>query len=139
MTDLSVRDIKYLLPSFMMPVVILLLSWLSPMGVTEETYYEMTLWGVGYIPLGVVLRIADRRRAAEGSVVVLTALQAIPVWLWVLFAAGHGVILGALLALALQMDFTLMMIGGAVVAAPVGLFLHKGLPGRTENRNDIAR
>ncbi len=135
LTDWSVRDVKYLLPAFIAPVLILLLSWLSPMGVTEETYYEMALWGVGYIPLGVVLRIADRRRAAEGSVVVLTALQAVPVWLWVLFAAGHGVILGVLLALALQMDFTLMMIGGAVVAAPAGLLLHKGLAERTEHRN----
>lgn len=134
--DWSVRDIKYLSPALMAPGLIFLLSWLSPAGVTEETYYEMTLWGVGYIPLGVVLRIADRRRATEGSAVALTTfIRAVPVWLWVLFAAGHGVVLGVLLALAFQTDFTVMMIGGAVVAAPAGLLLRKGLTGVTENQN----
>ncbi|MDE0004923.1 MAG: hypothetical protein OXQ29_19710 [Rhodospirillaceae bacterium] len=132
LTEWSGRDIVYLSPAVVMAGLILLFSWLGPMGVTGETYYEMTLWGLSYVVLGVVLRAAVRWRDTQRTPVSLNFLESVPLWAWVAFAAGHGVIAGAVLALALQFDFTVMMTGGALVAAPAGMLLHKGVTERTE-------
>ena len=125
LTDWSARDCRYLLPAVLMVGFILLFSWLGPMGVSAETYYDMTLWGVAGIVQGVILRAAVRKREAEG--VSLTVFASVPPWVWMVFTAGHGVIVGMVLAMAMQFDFTVMMLGGAVVAAPFGLLLHRGL------------
>lgn len=125
MTGWSVRDVKYLAPSFLIAGLILLFSSFSPRGVTDGTFYQMAWWGIGYIPLGLILRVIDRRRATQGNLPPIRVV--IPAWAWVLFAAGNGVVIGTVLALALQMDFTVMMVSGAICAAPVGLVFHRSV------------
>ena len=128
MTRWTLYDVKYLVPSFLIAGLILLVSSLGPMGVTDRTFYEMAWWGVGYIPLGLILRIIDRHRDGRRNMGVdWTPVRAIPRWAWVLFAACNGVVIGTVLALALEMDFTVMMGVGAVCCAPVGLVFHRSV------------
>lgn len=128
MTGWSVRDVKYLVPSFLIAGLILLVSSLSPQGVTDGTFYEMAWWGIGYIPLGLILRVIDRHRnGRRNGAADWTPVRAIPAWAWALFAACNGVVIGTVLALALQMDFVVMMAGGAVCCAPVGLVFHRSV------------
>ena len=136
MTGWSLRDIKYLVPSFVIASLILLVSSLGPRGVTDRTFYEMAWWWIGYIPLGLILRVIDRRRDGRRNGGAWTPVRAIPAWAWVLFAACNGVVIGTVLAVALRMDFTVMMSVGAVCCAPVGLVFHRSVHSAYRRNSD---
>lgn len=114
--------------------LVVFVSWLGPMGVTGETLQDVVIWGVGLAATGVGSRWVHRRRAAEGDGAVSMIVMSVPVWVWVTFAAAHGVFVGGILALPLEMDFTVMMLGGGVLAAPLGFVLRRSAawPGKAE-------
>ena len=114
--------------------LVVFVSLLSPTGVTVETLWDIVMWGGGLTAMGVGSRWVHRRRTAEGDGVVSMVISSVPVWVWVLFAAGHGVFLGGILALPLEADFTVMMFGGGVLCAPLGFILRRSAswPGKAE-------
>ena len=100
---------------------------LSPTGINGYTYFQTVLWGAGFSVNGVILRVIYRRRGSQSPQPLNVVLRTVPGWVFCIFTAGHGVLLGALLAIPWQFDAGLMMLAGALLAAPMGVLLKRSV------------
>ena len=99
-----------------------LIAWLSPVGITDSVVMLLVIQGAGAAMLGVLVWRTQQRDPSPRFEVFL---DLVPRTVWMGFAGGHGVLLGAVLALAWQEPFMPLMLGFGAVAAVAGAFLPK--------------
>lgn len=121
----------------------LLVSWLSPVGITRNTVVMLAFPAAGAALTGVLTWRIHGRRGRRPPLGFDGFLDSIPRTAWIVFATGHGVVLGALLALAWQAPFTPVMLGFGAVAGVAGAFLpelrerHKRTVGRFVEKGPV--
>ena len=99
-----------------------LIAWLSPVGITSSVIMLVAIHGAGAALLGVLgWRIHQRDPNPRFE----TFLDSVPRAVWMVFAGGHGVLLGTVLALAWQAPVRPLMLGFGAVAAVAGAFVPK--------------
>ena len=96
------------------------IAWLSPVGFTDSVVMLLAFQGAGAVLLGVLVWRVEQRNPRPSFEVFL---DSVPRVVWMVFAGGHGVLLGTVLALAWQAPFTPLMLGFGAVAAVAGAFL----------------
>ena len=99
-----------------------LIAWLSPVGITDSVVMLLAFQGAGAALLGVLVWRVQRRSPNPRFEVFLDSVPRVG---WIVFAGGHGVLLGTVLALAWQAPFMPLMLAFGAVAAVGGAFLPK--------------
>ena len=101
----------------------LFIAWLSPFELTDPVVVrKLVPGGLTAVLIGVgTWRIQQRNPKPSLDMF----LDSVPRAAWMVFAGGHGVVLGTVLALLWQAPFMPMMLGFGAVAALAGAFLPK--------------
>ncbi len=93
---------------------------LSPVGITDSIVMLLAFQGAGAALLGALVWRTHQRNPSPRFKVFLDSVPRVG---WMVFAGGHGVVLGTVLALAWQAPFMPLMLGFGAVAAVAGACL----------------